>query len=159
MVGGKETAFRKGESMSSGGIIVREAATSDVPAIAALCEELGYPSSALDVETRLIEIMKSADHAVFVAVDRAVVGWIHVFLALRMESDPFAEIGGLVISNNYRGRGAGRKLVLQCEEWTRSKQMSSLRVRSRLSRNDAHAFYLRLGFSEKKTQAVFDKTL
>ncbi len=37
--------------------------------------------------------------------DKNVIGWIHVFIAVRIESETFAEIGGLVVNENIRGYG------------------------------------------------------
>jgi GNAT superfamily N-acetyltransferase len=97
---------------------------------------------------------------VFVACTAGkVVGWVHVFLALRVESDQFAELGGFVVSRKYRRSGIGRQLLAAAEEWVVSRGVAKLRVRSRSDRNDARVFYEKLGFSTTKVQNVFDKPM
>lgn len=129
--------------------------------LAELSVELGYPTSAAEPAARLRPILRSDEHAVFVArlPDGAVIGWIHVFLALRIESARFAELGGFVVSGPHRRRGIGRLLLTAAETWARERGVGKLRVRTRADRADAKRFYERSGFRQTKEQRVFDKTL
>jgi GNAT superfamily N-acetyltransferase len=139
---------------------IRIATMSDAAAIAELSNQLGYQTSAQQSETRLGSVLVSIDHAVFVAcVDGAVVGWVHAFVARRIESDAFAELGGFVVAESHRRRGIGRRLLKRAEEWALAQGVTKLRVRSRSDRDDARASYENLGFSIKKEQRVFDKPL
>ncbi len=141
-------------------IVIRPAGEDDAPAIAGLSGQLGYPSSVADSAERLKTVLGSTEHGVFAACDGDdVVGWVHVFLALRVESGPFAELGGFVVSASHRRRGVGRALLAAAEDWAASRGVRKLRVRSRLEREDARAFYENLGFSVTKAQRVFDKCL
>ena len=46
--------------------------------------------------------MSSNNHTAFVALtDEKIVGWIHGFRALLLESKPFVEIGGLLVDENF----------------------------------------------------------
>jgi len=139
---------------------IRIAGVDDASALAALSNRLGYQTSIEQSESRLISVLGSNDHAVFVAcVDSDVVGWVHVFLARRIESDRFAELGGLVVAETHRRRGIGRQLLARAEKWASDRGVAKLRVRSRADRDEARAFYDNLGFSITKTQRVFDKSL
>jgi len=121
-----------------------------------LSEELGYPLSLYKMENNIKEVSSSNDHAAFVAIVAGkVVGWIHAFKALFIESKPFIEIGGLVVYENYRGKGIGKKLVERIKQWCLEKQISTLRVRSQIKRKEAHQFYLNNGFKEIKEQKIF----
>lgn len=128
----------------------------DAAAIASLAGELGYPSTEAEVAGRLARMLGSPSDVALVATDAGgeVVGWVHVLVALRLESSPFAELGGLVVGTQARGRGVGRGLVGAAVDWARSRGLSRMRVRSRVERADAHRFYERLGFRATKDQRV-----
>jgi GNAT superfamily N-acetyltransferase len=140
---------------------IRKATLLDAEAIARLATELGYPSSAAQVHARLQGLLLSSEHRVLVACDalNIVVGWVHTFLSYSVESDPYAEIAGLVVSSEYRNNGLGSMLLAGIEEWLRKSGIKNLRVRSRIERKEARSFYQKKGFSISKQQNIFDKTL
>jgi GNAT superfamily N-acetyltransferase len=142
-----------------GNMIVREADTKDAEALARLSGELGYPSSTDSTARRLAVLLGAPANGVFVAVagDGTVLGWIHVHARHLLESDPFAELGGLVVSSGHRGKGVGKRLLAEAENWAVHNGLNRMRIRSRSTRTDAHAFYEKAGYSVDKTQHVFDK--
>ena len=144
-----------------GPIEVRLAEEYDIAAIARLAGELGYPSTSEHVLQRFAAIAAIPHQAAFVAVTggHAVIGWIHLSEARSLESEPRAEIGGLVVDSRFRNAGAGRLLVERGEEWARERGLAMIGVRCNVIRERTHTFYMRLGYIEKKTQKVFRKTL
>jgi GNAT superfamily N-acetyltransferase len=88
-----------------------------------------------------------------------VVGWVHAFASRLVESDPHAEIGGLVVNERFRGRGVGKLLLRHAERWARQKDLSSIYLRSNVIRKGAHVFYESLGYQNIKTQHAFRKAL
>ena len=140
---------------------IRSATMDDSSALADLSTQLGYPTSTIQSANRLGLILDSNEQAILLACLAAgtVVGWVHVFLAFRVESDQFAEIGGFVVTEEFRRRGIGRCLLAAAEEWVIQSGITKLRIRSRSNRVDTHTFYERLGFSKSKQQQVFDKSL
>ncbi|MEJ0082146.1 MAG: hypothetical protein WDM78_14665 [Puia sp.] len=51
------------------------------------------------------EIRNNSDHVIYVLLNEdQMIGWIHGIYSLRVESDPFVEIGGLVVDNIFRDR-------------------------------------------------------
>ena len=140
---------------------IRRAMTEDAAAIARLSGELGYRVSVDGTRDRLGRILASVEDRVFVAelANRRVVGWIHAFVALRLESEDFAEIGGFVVSETCRGSGVGTKLLAAVEQWAVARSLPVLRVRSQSKRLEARRFYRNRGFTETKEQRVLDKVL
>ncbi|HKV10405.1 MAG TPA: GNAT family N-acetyltransferase [Thermoanaerobaculia bacterium] len=139
----------------------RPARPSDAAAIAVLATQLGYPSGPEESERRLRALAERSDHAVLVAEadDGAVVAWCHVGGALPVETDPFAEILGLVVDESRRGQGIGERLVEAAADWAAGHGYRTLRVRSNVVRERTHRFYERLGFARVKSQVVFSRTL
>jgi GNAT superfamily N-acetyltransferase len=143
-------------------IYVRKIEESDAASIAALRIDLGY-GDRLDesedlVRKQISTINAQNDHFMYAAVvDNEVVGFIHAFLSIRLTSETFLEIGGLVVSEAFRQRGIGGKLVTFLEEQT--EITTNARVRCNAQRRSAHAFYNSLGYSEVKDQKIFDKKL
>jgi GNAT superfamily N-acetyltransferase len=142
-------------------MLIRQATKTDARALAELSGELGYPSSETQAAERLALVSQQADNAVFVAEaqDRRVMGWIHIFGAYRLEVDPFAEIGGLVVADSARSSGVGLLLLEAAESWAIRSGFRQMRVRSNVIRDRAHNFYRRNGYLELKKQAVFEKKL
>ena len=141
-------------------LVIREIEIGDAQPAAELSGELGYPVTC-DVMTGRIEAMKILKHrVVYVAcVGATVVGWIDVGLVHHLQAEPYGEIGGLVVGGTVRGSGIGRQLLERAEQWTRERGVAKVLVRSRISREDAHRFYLREGYGRTKTSAVFTKSL
>ena len=140
---------------------VRTPEPGDAGELAELAGQLGYPSSPDQIRRRVADLEAREDHFVALALtpDNKPVGWVHGYLSLRLQSDSFAEIGGLVVAENHRGRGIGALLLGAVEEWARSKNLTKVRVRSNVIRGRAHGFYLQHGYRQGKTSHVFDKSL
>jgi GNAT superfamily N-acetyltransferase len=147
--------------MSAKHFVIREANSGDAPVLAELATELGYPTNESETAERLGRVLESPEHHVLVAENEAreVVGWVHVFDTVRLESEAFAELGGLVVSERWRGRGAGTRLVEAAAAWATGTGNLKLRIRSRVERAEAHRLFERLGFEVRKTQRVFDRPL
>jgi len=76
-----------------------------------------------------------------------------------LQSDPHTLITGLVVREDARSLGVGKRLCTEIEEWSQEKGIVLIRVTSRMTRERAHQFYLREGFVQTKTSAVFEKIL
>ena len=71
-------------------------------------------------------------------------------------NDPSARIVALVVEVQCRGRGVGRALVQAAETDLAERSISRLTLNTRLTREEAHVFYKRLGY--EKTGFRFGKT-
>lgn len=141
-------------------LLIRNMTMEDAAAVNVLSHQLGYPLSPRETEERMRAVLSLPDRCSYVIVmEEKVVGWIHAFIALGIESRPFVEIGGLVVDEAFRGRGLGRLLIREVEQWTREQNIPILRLRTNRSRSEAHQFYRNLGFTEIKEQKVFELTV
>lgn len=142
-------------------MMVRPMKDDDSRDVAVLCAQLGYPSSEDQVRSRLNSLTGHRDQGLFVAEapDGKVVGWVHVLGMRLLESDPFAEIGGLVVDQDHRGQGFGQALLGEAERWASKKGFADVRLRSNVIRAEAHQFYLKQRYQVVKTQHAFHKSL
>ena len=139
-------------------IFIRKAELKDSGAISELSEQLGYKSSNEIICNRLNQILQNESHFVFVAVsDEKIIAWIHGFYSLRIESEAFVEIGGLVVNEHYRKNGIGKILVESAIKWSEARNCKKIRARSNTIRTESHKFYEKMAFKLNKEQKVFDK--
>jgi GNAT superfamily N-acetyltransferase len=139
-------------------LVIRRAGTSDTEALAELAGELGYPTEPAAMARRLASLPIQDD--VWVAVvDGSVAGWAHCTVRRSLVVEPHVEVMGLVVGEAWRGRGVGRRLMSAAEQSARAAGVESIRLRSGVQRDGAHAFYRRLGYSDRKRQVVFVRDL
>lgn len=140
---------------------IRPMRAADVPRVAELTTELGYPSTAEEIERRFAAVRARPDGIVLVAAngEDAAVGWIHVLRVASLEASDVAMIAGLVISDGHRSAGIGADLLAAGEAWSREHGARTMSVRSRSTRPRAHRFYERHGYVQIKLSHVFEKPL
>jgi (aminoalkyl)phosphonate N-acetyltransferase len=148
-------------TVSSQEIQIREMQIDDAEAAASLSGELGYPVEAAVMAGRIRAVKALPDHAAFVAIlpEHGIVGWIDISVMHHLQAERYVDIGGLVVSSVARSLGVGRQLVARAEEWARGRGIKTMFVRSQIKRDRAHRFYLREGYRQIKTSAVFSKEL
>jgi len=142
---------------AEGKLVVRPIEAGDASAVSSLVAQLGYARTA----QHILDWIASANpeqQAAFVACLRGeIAGWIEVTIERRLQSAPFALIGGLVVAEDMRGQGIGRELCRCAERWSWQHGVTRMRVTSRSTRPDAHRFYTRDGYQVVKTSLVFEK--
>jgi len=138
-------------------IHVREATVEDIKDINSVSAHLGYsPSSAVMTESQIKDILDSKSNFLWVCLDEETIkGWLHLFVALRVASPTFLEIGGLVVKESSRRQGIGNKLVNEAMLFSKKTKLS-LRVRCNSERKVANQFYKDLGFKNSKNQNVHE---
>lgn len=152
--------LRVAPSTDSPVLLLRTATIQDAERLAELSCQLGYPAGAEDILKRLAQIERRDQNAVYVAeVSGKVIGWVQIVARELLESDRYAEIGGLVVDELRRGQGAGQALMNKAEEWAREHQCQEIVVRSNAIRAAAHRFYERIGYRVTKSQKVFRKAI
>jgi GNAT superfamily N-acetyltransferase len=145
---------------------IRSMTAGDAGEVAALCGQLGYPSTPQQVAHRFGLLAERPESAVFVAeaeddeeAEERIAGFVHVQGRLTVESDPRAEIAGLVVDEARRGAGVGHALMAAAERWATDRGYDEVTLRSNVAREHAHRFYQSLGYAITKSSHVFRKAL
>jgi GNAT superfamily N-acetyltransferase len=138
-------------------IITRQIKIEDTPEVNQLAAQLGYPLSLDQTKKNIALVIASENDDAFVAVhENKIVGWIGVSKAILVEMISYCEINGLVVDENYRGKGIGKLLIEEARQWGKEKGNNKMRLRCNVIRIETHKFYHHLGFSETKKQTVFE---
>jgi GNAT superfamily N-acetyltransferase len=147
--------------MSDMGIRVRPMESRDSEIVARLLTQLGYPVTGTEISEWLHSLGGAEDNGFFVAesTDAGVLGAIQVLGYFLLISGCCAEIAALVVDQRARRQGVGRMLVSVAETWAKERGYTTIRVRSGISREEAHAFYRGLGYEHVSTQHRYHKRL
>ena len=138
---------------------IRRAVSEDALRIAQLAADLGYTINS-DSVGAAIDRLQWDEGAIFVAdASEHPTGWIHIHRSHVIQTEPFAEVGGLVVDPLSRGEGVGRRLLEAAERWSSANDLTLVRVRSNIVRSNAHRFYERRGYDVEKTSYTFIKSL
>jgi GNAT superfamily N-acetyltransferase len=141
-------------------VTIRSITIEDSEEVNDLSLQLGYQLSVAETKEQIEKVISTESHCAFVAAsEEKVIGWIHAFVALSIESRSFVEIGGLVVDEQFRNLGMGKKLIGKIKEWAVLKKINTVRVRTNTKRLKTHAFYLKNGFEEIKEQKIFQLQL
>jgi GNAT superfamily N-acetyltransferase len=140
------------------GLTIRDAQAADAERIAALLTQLGYPAQPDAIEARLERLAIVGDRVLVADLGGGAVGLAHLQVAPAIERDrPAAKIGALVVDETHRGQGVGRALVQALEDEARLRGCELLFVTTAERRDDAHAFYERVGL--ERTGRRYGRTL
>ncbi|MBW8366004.1 MAG: GNAT family N-acetyltransferase [Rhizobium sp.] len=136
-------------------IAIREAELSDLSRLVELYKLLDfYPEEDQPLDKLQQQFMRHKeypDYHVFVAeLDNVIVG---TFALIVIESaahggKPFGIVEDVVVSNNWQGKGIGKKMMLFAMQHCQARGCYKLALSSHLQRNEAHKFYESLGFEK-----------
>lgn len=144
------------------GLEVRAATAADAGDLRRLTAVLGYEVAPEQVAEHLAAVAAQPGECAVLVATRgdAVVGWIEVRVehALAL-AGPSAIVVGLAVDEDRRRRGVGAALLDAAERWALERGAAQLRVRSRVERTGAHAFYAARGYEPVKTQTAFRRRL
>ncbi|HTU98480.1 MAG TPA: GNAT family N-acetyltransferase [Solirubrobacteraceae bacterium] len=131
---------------------IRLASPRDADAVAELLTELGYPHDREHAAAQLLAWMAEAHGEVLVAQagDGAAVGVVAVHRVPSFERPgAFARVLALSVGAGQRRAGVGRRLMAAAERWAAAHGCTVVEVTSLRSREDAHAFYRALGYTDR----------
>ena len=131
-------------------VTIRDVREADAAGVAALVSQLGYETTAKAMQKRLEVILPSPDYVNLLA-DAAghPVGLVGARLGHALEFDePYGRLTGLIVDEHWRGHGLGRRLMGEIEHRLYDMGARVLILTSGSHRQEAHAFYSRVGYSE-----------
>ncbi|WP_294189587.1 GNAT family N-acetyltransferase [uncultured Clostridium sp.] len=141
-------------------INIREIETSDYNDIYLLNQELGYLFAIEKVKDRISYITENTKDVILVVEkDNEVIGYIHGSPYELLYNDSLINILGFVVKGDYRNTGVGNELINSLEDWAKENGYSGIRLVSGYDRTDAHRFYEKHGYINKKNQKNFIKVL
>jgi GNAT superfamily N-acetyltransferase len=131
-------------------LLIREGSIDDAEIVARYVTQLGYPTTAAEMEERLSIMLARGDYVLLLAeTSGRVVGMVGAYLTLGLELSGFCgRLTGMFVDEAWRGRGIGRSLMKAVEVWLESRGASLLLITSGSHRHQAHAFYRHLGYQE-----------
>ena len=129
------------------GVAIRRATLDDAAELARLLTPLGYPASPDDIRDRWPAFEREGNVALVVDDGASLAGIITLHrTAVLHRPKPVGRITSLAVDEAARGRGHGRALVDAAERELRDQGCGQVEVTSHMRREDAHAFYLHLGY-------------
>ncbi|AFS81289.1 N-acetyltransferase GCN5 [Candidatus Nitrosopumilus koreensis AR1] len=134
---------------------IRNASKKDIPSILELLYELGRPEPIDKKEVKVFEdkikdyFSDSSKFILVAEINSKIVGVVSIVLLRRLNRAKFEMyIPELVVKNEFRDSGIGKKLILECVKLAKSKKCYRIRLESGNRRKDSHKFYKRLGFDQ-----------
>ena len=117
-------------------------------AVAGLLGELGYPATTeLAAELLAVFAADPRSRVQVAVVDGDVAGLVATHVVPRLDADRRScRVVDLVVAADHRRAGAGAALIAAAETEARRQDCSRLDLSSAEAREDAHAFYARIGF-------------
>ena len=135
---------------------IRQIRPEDAARVAELLTQLGYPATADDVAQRLTYWLHGPVSRILVAErNTQVIGCLSVHAIPYLERTGWwARIESLVVDSAARRGGVARSLVQAAEETAREWGCLAMEVTSARYRDDAHAFYRKLGYTDVCDQSA-----
>jgi ribosomal protein S18 acetylase RimI-like enzyme len=137
---------------------IRELRRTDVQAVQGLLRQLGYDVPLTDLMERIERVLGANQHYAAVAEASArMLGLVHVFERPALERPSAAVVQSLIVDAGSRHAGVGRALMAAAEQWARARQLKHVVLHTRIDRDDARAFYMRLGYDIAATSHLMLK--
>lgn len=128
----------------------------DLNDIAILYEKLFGQKSNIENMLRTFPLMNGSDNYILLVVEDngKVIGTVMGIICLTMVADlkKFLVIEAVVVDENYRGNGIGKKMLLELEARAIRQGCSYIILVSGNQRKEAHKFYEALGYAEDKAK-------
>lgn len=131
-------------------ITTREFCEADIPEMATLTVELGYPTTKEEMSVRMKAVASNPDYKTMIAEKNSrVIGFIGMLKINYWEKNGcYIKIQVLVVKGAARKTGAGNILINCAEGWARKNNadLLALTCGNKDEREAAHKFYPKMGF-------------
>jgi GNAT superfamily N-acetyltransferase len=125
---------------------------------ALLNTESGYFANADDIRRRL-ETLPRSDRLLLAVKGDELLGYAHLRAISDLLNDETTEVVAIVVRQSHRRRSVGRRLINAAETWARETGRSRLLMRTAVTRTEAHAFFVALGYEKDSTSLEFVRDL
>ena len=139
---------------------IRESTYDDIPSLLELLYELGRPKPQKDDEletfTKLLKTYMQEDNKKILVAEienSKIVGMMSIVFLSRLNQNTLEMyVPELIVSQNYRSNGIGKKLINFSIDIGKEKKCHRMRLESGNQRTESHKFYRNLGF---QTSSIF----
>ena len=146
-------------------ITIRESTYDDTPSLLELLYELGRPKPQKDNEletfTKLLKTYMQEDNKKILVAEienSKIVGMMSIVFLSRLNQNTLEMyVPELIVSQNYRSNGIGKKLINFSIDIGKEKKCHRMRLESGNQRTESHKFYRNLGF--ENSSIFFTKNL
>ena len=144
---------------------IRESTYDDIPSLLELLYELGRPKPQKDDEletfTKLLKTYMQEDNKKILVAEienSKIVGMMSIVFVSRLNQNTLEMyVPELIVSQNYRSNGIGKKLINFSIDIGKEKKCHRMRLESGNQRTESHKFYRNLGF--ENSSIFFTKNL
>lgn len=142
-------------------VIIRVARIEDAKAIVGLSLQMGsHALSEKETREMIAKFLSQTNEAIFVAENEGkILGYVSLYSNFEILTGPQARIDVIVVDENTRGSGVGRKLMAKAEEWAKENGSKTMKLASNAKRPESHIFYEKIGYAKTKEQFQFKKSL
>ena len=144
---------------------IRESTYGDIPSLLELLYELGRPKPQKDNEletfTKLLKNYMQEDNKKILVAEienSKIIGMVSIVFLSRLNQNTLEMyVPELIVSQNYRSNGIGKKLINFSIDIGKEKKCHRMRLESGNQRTESHKFYRNLGF--ENSSIFFTKNL
>ena len=135
---------------------IRPAVADDAARLVSLVAQLGYPANADFILEKLDQLSATPGTKILVADQEGLVVGLLCFsiLPLLHVSGGLGRISALVVGSQFKGRGIGKSLVAEAEEFAWENGCARIEITSGEHRVDAHAFYEAVGYTQDSRRFI-----
>ena len=143
--------------------MIRRICCEDAESIQRICKQaLGHETTEQRIFQRIKELSDNDNYYIVVYEEDSshnVLGFLQAERYNLLYGENGWNIMALAVLGDAQKRGIGKQLLRSLEEYTEQMGYSFVRLNCNVIRKDAHAFYLRQGYTCDKTQKRFIKRI